>query len=111
MDLKILGDACVTHIIVNDGVYLNGVPGPEVSVATVTSASRLDLAVRCVSPGATADLEIASRVVATITVVDGTPIDANPFEDGQTPWSPSRPYYLQDLRNEVIPDSNKFSLP
>jgi FtsP/CotA-like multicopper oxidase with cupredoxin domain len=105
LDVKIVGDACVFHILANDGVYLNEVPSPEVPVATVTSASRLDLAVRCVSPGATADLEIASRHVATITVVDGTPIDAVPFEQGQIPWSPSRPYYLQDLRDEEILDS------
>jgi len=106
---------CVTHIIAHDGVYLNDVPSEEISETTITSASRVDLAVRCLSPGAQAHLIVANQVVATITVVAGSPIDAVPFEQGAMPgtwttWSPNRPEFVSDLLNEPVPASNKFGI-
>jgi FtsP/CotA-like multicopper oxidase with cupredoxin domain len=103
---------CVMHVIAHDGVYLNQVPSDQVSETTVTSASRVDLALRCLSPGAKAQLKVAFQVVATINVVAGSPLDADPFESGGTPqkWPPLRPDYLRDLRNEPVFASNKHSI-
>ena len=98
------------HVIAHDGVYLNQVPSEEVSETTVTSASRVDLAVRCLSPGAQAHLKVSHQVVATINVVAGSPIDAVPFEPGGATWSPIRPDYLSDLRDELVVASNKYGI-
>lgn len=115
LDVRIDGP-CVTHAIAHDGVYLTEVPSEEVSDVTVTSASRVDLAVRCLSSGSRqAQLKIAYVPVASINIVAGSPVDAVPFEPGATPgawtpWSPIRPGYLSDLRNEAVAASNKFEV-
>ena len=101
---------CVMHVIAHDGVYLNQVPSDELSETTVTSASRVDLAVRCLSPGAQAQLKIAYQPIATINVVAGSSLDADPFESGGVKWSPIRPNYLSDLRSEPVVASNKHSI-
>lgn len=116
LDVAIEGESggenpCEVREIAHDGVYINDVPSSQTDVSTITSASRLDLAVRCTSPGAIAELTISRfHVVATINVVAGQAIDASPFDDQEQTWSPNRPYALRDLRGETVPDSNKFSV-
>jgi FtsP/CotA-like multicopper oxidase with cupredoxin domain len=97
--LKVNGD-CDVEMMARDGVWRTMVPKnlPSNDIQ-ITSASRVDLAVRC---RADAELKIGNTIVANI-YADGAGDPApHPFAaDGVSMWPSTRPDYLRDLWSET----------
>lgn len=94
------GSGCQVHPIAHDGIFRFEVPAPQIFSATLTSSSRLDVAIRC-STDSTVVLEGVK--IATIHVDSSKPpLPVTPFDSGNT-WRSRRLEYTKDLSG-VKPD-------
>jgi hypothetical protein len=100
---------CIVREMARDGMWLSSVPAAHTLSYTVSSPSRVDLAVRCTVPTIPVYLNwgisgsITTRVQLLIT--SGSPNSGTPFRPDGTNWQPLRPSYMPDLRNVVVQQS------
>lgn len=96
-------DSCTVRPIAHDGIFRFSVPGGSKTEFTLTSSSRLDVAIQCSGDG---DILVRRSPVASIQVDATTPASSvAPFEGGGTSsWKSSRLEYTKDLR-DIEPDN------
>src|SRR5210317_629541 len=111
VDLEI-GDGCEVALMARDGVWRTEVPKAIANnTLTLTGASRADLAVRC---GSDSTISVGGSQVANILVDNGAPADPDPgpyASSGSTDtWLSARPWYLRDLRNASVGNSESIRM-
>ena len=108
VDLEI-GAGCEVALMARDGVWRTDVPGDVVdNKLTLTGASRADLAVRCSNDST---ISVGGTQVANIYVDGPTDPAPHPYAaDGSSTWPSARPYYLRDLRNQMVDDSETIRM-
>jgi FtsP/CotA-like multicopper oxidase with cupredoxin domain len=89
-----------------DGLWLSSVPATQLSSYTVSSPSRVDLAVRCTVPNEAVYLNWASSRALQLLIASGTANSGTPYGPNTSTWQPLRPNYMPDLRNAVVQQRN-----
>ena len=111
VDLEI-GAGCEVALMARDGVWRTEVPKAVANnTLRLTGASRADLAVRC---GSDSTISVGGSQVANILVDNGAPADPDPgpyASSGSTDtWLSARPWYLRDLRNASVGNSESIRM-
>lgn len=105
---------CEIRTIAHDGILKFKVPSlKEQNSYTLNGASRIDFAIRCTSE---ADIIAGGKPVSMIKIDNESYPDKSisPFEGGieseSGTWSSRRPYYLRDLRNEIVNSGDSWTI-
>jgi len=109
-DLQITG-ACAgsVHAISFDGVPRNLIPSDPVTAVTVTGASRVDLAIKCMV--GEAFVQYGNTVAARLNIEGpGGNTTITPFRSDGSSWSPFRPEYLVDMRDLPLNDTYSVTM-
>ena len=86
---------CEVRPIAHDGIFRFEVPGPQMVASSLTSASRLDVAIKC---SVNANIRLGGLPIVQVQVDSSTqPSLATPFEAGVNSWSSRRMEYTKDL--------------
>jgi len=96
---------CEVREMARDGMWLSSVPAAQLSSYTVSSPSRVDLAIRCTVPNSPAFLNWGTSRVQLL-IASGTTNSGTPYGPNTSTWQPIRPNYMPDLRNAVIQQRN-----
>jgi FtsP/CotA-like multicopper oxidase with cupredoxin domain len=97
---------CEVREMARDGLWLSSVPATQLSSYTVSSPSRVDLAVRCTVPNEAVYLNWASSRALQLLIASGTANSGTPYGPNTSTWQPLRPNYMPDLRNAVVQQRN-----
>jgi len=89
---------CEMQLLAKDGIYIQDFPR-ELTTATIPTAGRADIMVRCSTAGTYEFLDYQQRNMMTVSVTGNTV----PSTD-LNPWTPEYPAYLTDLTS--TPPSN-----
>ena len=94
---------CQVRAIAFDGNFLSQVPSAPGFQWTTTGAGRIDFALSCAEDFA---INIfGEQVPFRVSHLDSSLVGASEL----VTWSPVRPPYLRDLRDEVVPAANKHT--
>jgi len=104
-----VGSECEVALMARDGVWRTTAPLDLADNSIkLTGASRADLAVRC---DVDSTISVGGTQVAHILVQDDpNNADASPYAGGTSSWSLDRPYYLRDLREEPVGNSESVNM-
>jgi FtsP/CotA-like multicopper oxidase with cupredoxin domain len=98
-------DICEVREMARDGMWLSSVPATQLSSYTISSPSRVDLAVRCTVPNDAVYLNWGTTRLQLL-IATGTANSGTPYGPNSSTWQPLRPDYMPDLRNAVVQQRN-----